>query len=249
MPLAEDYSNYVMLDRLDGVDALRDAFYRNTDNWQQRSSESFFANCGWYKFPYCSLVPWYQELNTADIIGVGPSDIYRCAKSFITEAADAVGEITKEQMFMWGAELNLVYPNDLVKRHFDRHFYSDYTTRCHLVIETNPKVKFIFANSQKTFETGDLFLFNNKLEHSIYNGGSIGRLHLVIDFVPASVFRYVERSIAPFGGHDGTRHILANLKPDHPRYSEFITTVKGHRELVPRKSVEFLNATRMDRLA
>jgi len=70
-----------------------------------------------------------------------------------------------------------------------------------------------------------------------------------MDFVPASVFRYVERSIAPFGGHEGTRHILANLKPDHPRYSEFITTVKGHRELVPRKSVEFLNATRMDRLA
>lgn len=249
MPLVENFPNYVMLDSNLEVSAIRSAFYKNQDSWQQRSNESFFADCGWYKFPYCSFVPWYHELNTPDIIGVGPTELFQASKDTVMEVSAMLEDCLHDQFVCWGAELNLVHPNGLVKRHFDRHFYSDYTTRVHVVIETNTQTKFIFQNDQKVFATGDCFIFNNKLEHSIYNGGKEPRLHLVIDYVPVDIFLYVERSIAPFGGHEGTKHILNCLQDDHPLYNTFIAKIHNHKEIVPRKTVERLNPTKAHKLA
>jgi hypothetical protein len=248
MPLVENFPNFVMLDRIDSVSMIRDAFYSNKDSWQQRPGLSFFAGCGWYKFPYCSFVPWYKKLNTAEVIGTGSAELANAALPFIEDACSAISDVTGQDMLPWGAELNLIYAGHVVPKHFDRHFYSDYTTRCHLVIDTDPDVVFLFENSRHVFQTGDMFLFNNKLEHGIVNGSQVDRLHLVMDFVPANVFAYAERSIAPFGGHEGTRHILTYLTEGTPLYNEFIAHVKGTKHIVPRKSVELLNSTRADRI-
>lgn len=248
MPLVENFPNYVMLDSGLDVSGIRSAFYNNQDCWQQRPKESFFADCGWYKFPYCGFVPWYHELSSPDIIGQGQAELFNACKDTVIEVSSQLEDCLKTQFVCWGTELNLVYPNGLVKRHFDRHFYSDYTTRVHVVVETNSQAKFIFQNNQKVFENGDCFIFNNKLEHSIYNGGPAPRLHLVIDYVPVNIFLYVERSIAPFGGHEGTKHILSWLSPTHPLHHKFVATVNGHKETVPRKTVELLNPTQASKL-
>lgn len=248
MPLVENFPNFVMLDRLDSVQEIKHAFYSNYSSWQRRPDTSFFAGHGWYKFPYCSFVPWYQDLNIAEIIGAGPAELFKAAKPIVQEANSALNDITGQQLIPWGAELNLIYAGSVVPKHFDRHFYSDYAVRCHLVVDTNPKVIFLFEHSQHTFETGDLFLFNNKLEHGIVNGGKTDRLHLVMDFIPADIFAYTERSIAPFGGHEGTKHILTHLPEDHLDYTKYIARVKDTKHMVPRKSAELLNATQVRHL-
>jgi hypothetical protein len=221
MPLVEQYPNYLKFQSVADTDSLVDAFYKNSSVWGERPATSFFANCSWYKFPYCSHVPWYQDLNTQEIVGPARAEIYQSAVPVFNHMLEYLGD----DYIMWGAELNCVHPGLTVPTHQDKHFYSDYTTRLHAVLTTNTDVKFIFENSTHSFEAGDCFVFNNKMKHSIQNKGNTDRLHLVVDFVPKNVFKYVERSIAPFGGHEGTRHILCCLTADNPLYSEYIETV------------------------
>lgn len=220
MPLVEQYPNYLKFQSVTNFKNLVDSFHNNSLVWETRPSTSFFANCSWYKFPYCSHVPWYQDLNTEEIIGKERAEIYKSAVPIFNHMLDYLCN----EYVMWGAELNCVHPGLTVPTHQDKHFYSDYTTRLHAVLTTNNDVKFIFENSEHSFEVGDCFIFNNKMKHSIQNKGSTDRLHLVVDFVPKNVFKYVERSIAPFGGHGGTQHILSYLTPDNPLYKEYIET-------------------------
>ena len=234
MPLVEYYPNWVSLDPVTNTQSLTDAFYKNTSVWQQRPTLSHFANCGWYKFPYCSHVPWYQDLNTESVIGKERAEIYNEAKTIFNHILNQFGN----DYVMWGAELNSVPPGNAVNPHFDRHFYSDYTTRIHIVLTTNPDVLFIFENQTKKFAVGECFIFNNKLQHSITNVGDTARLHLVVDIVPKTVFQYVERSISPFGGHEGTKHILSYLAPSNELYSNYIRNVAGHKEIYPFLTVD-----------
>jgi len=236
MPLVEQYSNWKSLEPITGYQNLTDYFYSNTAVWQQRPESGFFAECKWYKFPYCCAVPWYEELNSASIIGSQQAIMYRLAKPLFDHAGQQLGD----NFLFWGAELNSVPPDVKVASHYDKHFYSDYTTRVHIVLKTNDQVDFIFENSQHHFNEGECFVFNNKLVHSIENKGSDHRLHLVMDFVPREVFKYVERSIAPFGGHLGTKHILAYLNKSNPAYSNYIQHA-GAIEIYPSKTQEMLS--------
>jgi hypothetical protein len=204
MPFVEDYSNWKPLESVTDYELLRNYFYENPDIWQTRPEQGFFAKCGWYKFPYCCNVPWYRELNTPDIIGSKQATIYNLARPLFDHLNRQLGS----DYLFWGAELNSVPPKEVVKPHADKHFYSDYATRTHVVLSTNPNTFFVFETRKHSFKEGDAFIFNNKLRHSIENTGETERLHLVVDFVPKQIFPYIERTIAPFGGHFGTKHIL-----------------------------------------
>jgi len=221
MPLVEQYPNWVYLNPITENTALADCFYANGSVWQQRPSQSFFAECAWYKFPYCSHAPWYQRLNTPEIIGQAQSNLYQLAEPIFEHV---IGQLGKDFIF-WGAELNSVPPGASIKPHQDRHFYSDYTTRVHAVLKTNNKTIFEFETGTKQFSINECFIFNNKLSHAIVNHGTTNRLHLVMDFVPYNIFEYVERSIHPFGGHEGTKHILSFLSKELPEYNSYIETI------------------------
>ena len=229
MPLVEQYPNWVSLDPVDNTAPLVKSFYEHSAAWQKRPMQSFFAECAWYKFPYCCHVPWYQDLNTEEIIGKEQSDLYEQAKPLFDHIATQLGN----EYLMWGAELNSVPAGSTVKPHCDRHFYSDYTTRVHVVLKTNDDVEFVFENQTKNFKEGECFIFNNKLTHGIINNGITARLHLVVDFVPRSIFLYTERSIGVFGGHEGTMHILNYIRPSNPIYGNYIKQVDGHSEKYP----------------
>lgn len=235
MPLVEQYPNWVSLDPVSFTELLKTAFYNNKDCWQERPEQSFFAQCAWYKFLYCSFVPWYQNLNTEAIIGPGESDLYNAALPIVESVQQQLGS----EYVMWGAELNLVPPGATVTAHCDKHFYSDYTLRTHVVLETNDDVKFGFDSTIHNFKLGECFIFNNKRKHSIVNFGQTNRLHFVIDFVQKPIFQYVERSIAPFGGHGGTQHILTKLDQSMPEYNNFI-------KLVGKEPYPFLTLEHMD---
>jgi hypothetical protein len=234
MPLVEQYPNWVSLQPTLNCKELSTAFYSSKSIWRKRPDQSFFAQCAWYKFPYCCNVPWYVDLNRSDIIGEEQANLFKIAKPIFDHVRSQLGE----EYVLWGAELNSVPSGVVVQPHSDKHFYSDYTTRVHVVLATNPGVEFIFENGTHHFNEGECFIFNNKLKHSIKNTGVSSRLHLVMDFVPLTVFKYVERSIAPFGGHEGTKHILSFLNANNNEYSNYIRSVGG--EIYPFRTVEEL---------
>jgi hypothetical protein len=234
MPLVEQYPNWVMLDPVLHYKPLADYFFADKDIWQSRPADSFFAECSWYKFPYCCHVPWYQNLNTPPTVGQSESEIYKLAAPIFNQANQQLGL----GYVLWGAELNSVPPNCTIAPHNDKHFYSDYTTRIHAVLRTNSNVVFNFDSGSYHFAEGQCFIFNNKLRHAIQNNGSNDRLHLVMDFVPLEIFKYAERSITPFGGH-GARHILANLDKGSVDYSTYIK-MSGN-QAYPFRTVEELS--------
>jgi hypothetical protein len=235
MPFVEDYSNWKQLDSITNYEPLRDYFYANPDVWQARPTQGFFSECGWYKFPYCCNVPWYQELNTPEIIGHQRAKLYELAKPFFDYANNQLGT----DFLFWGAELNSVPLGVSVASHYDKHFYSEYATRVHVVLQTNNQVNFQFEKSTHHFAEGECFLFNNKLTHGIQNNGTTDRLHLVMDFVPAEIFKYAERSIGPFGGNFGSKHVVSYLTRSNKLYSQFIK-LAGNIELYPCKTRQLL---------
>tara|TARA_B100002019_G_scaffold134916_1_gene116191 strand:- start:271 stop:987 length:717 start_codon:yes stop_codon:yes gene_type:complete len=226
LPLIEQYPNYKFLQtsfRHGRLDNLRKTFYQSEPVWNQRGSNTFFAECGWYKYPYCCFSPYYEELNIPDIIGLLQTEIYNASVDIVKEVWVALYRETNEQWMPFGAELNLVYPGAKILPHTDNHFYSNYATRCHVVLETNDDVKFIFANNDSPkFKLGDSFIFNNKRKHEIYNNGDSNRLHFVIDFLPVEIFPYTERILAPFGP-DNSCHIVNNIRSkDHPLHDKYV---------------------------
>lgn len=231
MPLVEQFSNWKSLEAAPACLELATYFYSNSSAWHRRQTRSFFAECQFYKFPYCCAVPWYAELNTPAIIGERPAKLYEIAAPLIAHANKQLGN----NFLFWGAELNSVPPGASVMKHFDRHFYADYATRVHIVLQTNDNVDFQFETLNHNFKEGECFLFNNKLLHAIQNNGQTDRLHLVMDFVPREIFKYIERSILPFGGHKEALHILSYLDKSNPVYSQYIQSA-GIIEIYPCKT-------------
>lgn len=234
MPFVEDYTNWEPLRSAVEFEPLRNYFYANPDIWQTRPEQGFFSKCGWYKFPYCCDVPWYRELNIASVIGHRQSTLYQLARPLFEHLNNQLGD----NYLFWGAELNSVPPGEAVKLHADKHFYSDYATRTHVVLQTNSNTRFIFENGEHSFKEGDSFIFNNKRLHSIENAGQTERLHLVVDFVPKTVFPYIERTIAPFGGHYGSKHILSKVQAAELK-EKFMSNAGS--EIYPRLTREILH--------
>jgi len=229
LPLIEQYPNYKFLEtvfRLGHLDKLKKTFYDSKSVWNQRATKTFFADCGWYKYPYCCFVPGYEELNAPNVIGLLQSEIYNATVDIVKELWLALYKETDEEWMPFGAELNLVYPGRKIQPHTDNHFYSNYATRCHVVLETNSNVEFTFGNNESpTFNLGHSFIFNNKRRHEICNLGSTNRVHLVVDFLPKNIFPYTERVLAPFGP-DNSCHIVNTIRSkDHPLHNKYVDYV------------------------
>lgn len=226
MPLIEQYPNYKFLQtsfRQGHIENLTKTFYNSKPVWNKRGEKTYFSECGWYKYPYCCFAPQYADLNNSDVIGLLQTEIYNASVDVVKELWLALYSETGEQWMPFGAELNLVYPGAKISPHADNHFYSNYATRCHVVLETNNEIEFIFGNGESPkFKLGNSFIFNNKRKHEIYNKGSTNRLHLVVDFLPIDVFPYTERTLAPFGP-DNSIHIINHIRSkDHPLHNKYV---------------------------
>ena len=76
-----------------------------------------------------------------------------------------------------------------IKRHIDSGGYSAQGHRIHIVIDSNPHVKFVVCHGDVCIpihvEEGLVFELNNRLDHSVHNGGDAPRVHLVVDVAEA----------------------------------------------------------------
>lgn len=69
-----------------------------------------------------------------------------------------------------------------IREHRDYQLgYEDGVVRLHIPVQTNPQVEFFLDGQSIEMREGETWYLNFNLKHSVYNGGTIDRVHLVVD--------------------------------------------------------------------
>lgn len=69
----------------------------------------------------------------------------------------------------------------IIAGHIDEGTYAKWHDRYHFVITTNPEVNFYCGDEQQHMAVGEIWWFDNKIEHSVVNLGNTSRIHIVVD--------------------------------------------------------------------
>ena len=69
----------------------------------------------------------------------------------------------------------------IIAGHIDEGNYAKWHDRYHFVITTNPEVNFYCGDEQQHMAVGEIWWFDNKVEHSVVNLGNTSRIHIVVD--------------------------------------------------------------------
>ncbi len=65
--------------------------------------------------------------------------------------------------------------------HADTPVHADYWDRFHIVLSSSPGCNFRCVDETVYMRTGDVWWFNNSLEHEVLNNSADDRIHLVVD--------------------------------------------------------------------
>lgn len=105
------------------------------------------------------------------------------AYSILTEARPLVMAI----MSRVGGErlgrvmINKIAPGGVIYPHVDTKSHTDYYSRYHLVLQSQPGVVFRAGEEQVYMGTGEAWWFANSQEHEVINNSADDRIHLVMD--------------------------------------------------------------------
>lgn len=77
--------------------------------------------------------------------------------------------------------INKIPPGGKILPHADTPSHAEYYSRFHIVLQSAPGVVFRCEDEQVYMGTGEVWWFNNKLEHEVINNSAIDRIHLVVD--------------------------------------------------------------------
>jgi mannose-6-phosphate isomerase-like protein (cupin superfamily) len=70
-----------------------------------------------------------------------------------------------------------------IAEHRDMNYSLTHSHRIHLPVVSNEGVQFTVGDETLNLKEGQLFEINNRRMHSVHNGGSEDRVHLILDFV------------------------------------------------------------------
>ena len=77
--------------------------------------------------------------------------------------------------------INKIAPGGKIFPHADTPEHTAYYTRFHVVLQSAPGC-FIRADAEQLeMRSGDVFWFNNKLEHEVVNNSNVDRISMVVD--------------------------------------------------------------------
>lgn len=77
--------------------------------------------------------------------------------------------------------INKIAPGGKIFPHADTPAHADYYSRFHIVLESNEESTFRCGNEYINMQQGQVWWFNNKLEHEVHNEGETDRIHLIVD--------------------------------------------------------------------
>lgn len=77
--------------------------------------------------------------------------------------------------------INKVSPGGRIFPHADTPEHANYYSRFHVVLESYPGSNFRCDDEQVHMSAGEIWWFNNKLEHEVVNNSAGDRIHMIID--------------------------------------------------------------------
>lgn len=77
--------------------------------------------------------------------------------------------------------INKIQPGGRIFPHADTPAHAEYYSRFHIVLQSAPGVVFRAGDEQVYMATGEVWWFNNKLEHEVINNSAIDRIHMIVD--------------------------------------------------------------------
>lgn len=77
--------------------------------------------------------------------------------------------------------INKLNPGGVIYPHADTPVHAEYWDRHHIVLKSQPGSNFRCGNETVFMNTGEIWWFNNKLEHEVVNNGSEERIHMIVD--------------------------------------------------------------------
>ena len=72
-------------------------------------------------------------------------------------------------------------PGGKIDPHIDQGSPATFYQRFQITLQAGPGCNFIIEDEQVSFKPGDIWLINNKAEHSVVNNSSIDRIAMVVD--------------------------------------------------------------------
>jgi Aspartyl/Asparaginyl beta-hydroxylase len=77
--------------------------------------------------------------------------------------------------------LNKIEPAGRIYPHADTPVHAEYWDRFHYCVQADPGCLFRCGDEQVQMRTGDLWWFQNAIEHEVVNNSASDRIHLIID--------------------------------------------------------------------
>ncbi len=77
--------------------------------------------------------------------------------------------------------INRIAPGGRIFPHADTPEHANYWDRHHIVLQSAPGVDFRCGDERVFMAPGEAWWFENAIEHEVFNGSEVDRLHLVVD--------------------------------------------------------------------
>jgi len=77
--------------------------------------------------------------------------------------------------------INKIKPGGCIYPHADTPEHANYYRRFHVALESSPGVDFRCGEEHVYMAPGDIWWFNNKLEHEVINNSAGDRIHMIVD--------------------------------------------------------------------
>ena len=77
--------------------------------------------------------------------------------------------------------INKIAPGGVIFPHVDTPVHTDYYSRFHIVLQSQPGVLFRAGNEQVYMATGEVWWFDNSQEHEVINNSADDRIHMIVD--------------------------------------------------------------------
>lgn len=77
--------------------------------------------------------------------------------------------------------INKLVPGGVIYPHADTPVHAEYWDRFHICMTSAPGSNFRCGDETVNMQAGEVWWFNNKLEHEVINNSSVERIHMIVD--------------------------------------------------------------------
>ena len=77
--------------------------------------------------------------------------------------------------------INKLNPGGVIYPHADTPAHAEYWDRFHIVLQSSPGANFRSGDEWVHMATGDIWWFNNSVEHEVINNSATDRIHMIVD--------------------------------------------------------------------